>query len=401
MRLLTLILLCSLLFSCSKLTVSEPLPDIEGITPSSISSDLTRINIVADADLFENMYLNFAQNIEISAQIEYFDEKGILLLDESAKIRIRGSGSALNDMKSIGIIFTKKIDNLALQIINTEQVLPGDDLCTLQSIRLRNSGNDDGVTHIKDLALTEFAIANSIDLELKYGTATQVFINGKYYGLLNIRTENDRIALSDLLQVDSSSITMLKSDFKNGNMEYKEGNFQLAQRLNQAIDDEDVFELKRLIDITNFIDYILFEDYLQNTDWPHNNARMYSVNGSKFRFLLFDLDRAFIRPKMNRLPLMEYLDDDISKMYQILRANDENFIPTLEKRQKELYTLFSPTRFNEIVDQLAHNIDGEIKYLIKKYGAPHSTLQWKMNVDKMKRDFDRNDHYNRNKYDLN
>ena len=400
MRLFTFLLFAGLITGCTDLEINEAIPSIDHITADNMSSKLGRFNIESDPDSFEYMYKNFEAKIEISAKITYYDAQNNLVFTENGMIDIRGSGSANNEMKSIGIVFDRKIDNLKYQLIETSQALPGHDLSKIQNVRLRNSGNDDGITHLKDLALTNFVIANGLELELKYGASVQVFSNGAYFGLLNIRSENDRLALSDLLNVDSSSITMMKMDFYNGNMEYKEGDEALAQSLRQAIKDENANDLNELLNIDNFIDYIVYQDYIGNVDWPHNNARMYSVNGNKFRFLLYDLDLAVTRNKMHRLPQMEYLDDDISKMYQILRANDETFIPALENRQKTLYEQFSPAQFNRITDELSNNIDGEIEYLIAKYGPPNSSIEWRMNVEQLKRDFDRCDYYNRRKYGL-
>ena len=56
-----------------------------------------------------------------------------------------------------------------------------------------------------------------------------------------------------------------------------------------AIENENLNYLKDEIDINNFIDYMIFQSYIGNTDWPHNNARLYAINNEKFRFVLFDL----------------------------------------------------------------------------------------------------------------
>ncbi|MFK7785682.1 MAG: CotH kinase family protein [Crocinitomicaceae bacterium] len=387
-------------FGCTKFTVEESLPDITNISPSSMNSELDRIHIVADVDSFEYMYTFYGGDTQISASIEYYNKHGILLFEQSAKINIKGAGSANNPMKSLGIVFDDKVNNSAFQIIETSQALPNDDLSQLQSIRLRNSGNDDGVTHLKDLSLAELAIRNSIDLELKYGKAVHAFVNGEYFGLLNLRTEVDRMGLSDLLGVNVDDITIMKMDTPNDDLDFREGDEQVAQALIDAIETEDGTALNQLLDIDNFIDYLIYEDYIGNIDWPQNNVRLYSVNGNKFRFLLYDLDGAATKNRAARLPKMEYLEDDVSKIYQILRNHDQGFIQTLEERQAEIYEVLSTTKFNAIVDDLSQNIHSEIGYLIKKWGAPNSTLEWLMNVDKLKQDFQVNDFYNRKLYEL-
>ena len=365
-----------------------------------MNSELDRIHIVADSDSFDYMYTFYGGDTEISASVKYYNKHGILLFEKDARIKIKGAGSANNPMKSIGIVFDDKVNNSTFQIIETSQALPNDNLSLLQSIRLRNSGNDDGVTHFKDLSMAELAIQNSIDLELKYGKAVHAFVNDEYFGLLNLRTEVDRIGLSDLLGVNVDDITIMKMDTPNNDLDFREGDEQVAQALIDAIETENGTALHQLIDVDNFIDYLIYEDYIGNTDWPQNNVRLYSVNGNKFRFLLYDLDGAATKNRAPRLPKMEYYEDDVSKMYQILRNHDQGFIQTFEERQAEIYEILSTSKFNAIVDELSANINDEIGYLIQKWGAPTSTLQWLMNVDKLKQDFAVNDFYNRKLYEL-
>ena len=366
-----------------------------------MNSDLPRLNIVVNADSFAYMYKYFLQPIELSATIEYWENNANKVFTEAAVIDIRGSGSAHNKMKSIGVRFNKKIDNATFQIVNTQQALPGHNLDALQDVRLRNSGNDDPFTQFKDLALTEFLIDYEMDMELKYGTPFQVFVNNRYYGLLNFRTENTVIALSDLLQVNQADITMMKIDLDNGNLEHREGDEVICDDLRLAIKNEDIRTLESLIDVENFMDYIIFEDYVSNADWPHNNVRIYSIAGSKFRFLLYDLDLSLKFTKQQILPRMEYLKDDLSKMYQIFREKEEGFIESFETRQKMWYQKFSPNHFNSVVDGFVNVYRSEIKYKISKYNYPSSTLEWNLSVDDMRRSFEQNDKNNRSKYNLN
>jgi hypothetical protein len=397
---ITIINFALVISGCTRIDVDENLPSWEVLKPHTIKTSLDRINIQADQKLLDNMMARYDQDISVSAQIQYYQSTGNLLFEEPASIEIKGSGSAAADMKPIGIAFNRVLNNSDLKVIQPQNIAYGDYLHKFQNIRLRNSGQDNGVTMIKDLAYTEFALRAGMDLELKYGKPTHVFINDSYYGLHNIRTENDRMALANLLQTDSSSITMIKMDDSNKNLEYKEGNQTLAQSLIHAIKNEDAYALKQLIDINNFLDYIIFEDYVGNIDWPHNNARAYSVNGSKFRFLLYDLDLAAIRTKKSILPEMEYNDDHISRILQILLEEDHDFESRLHERQEMWYRVYSPELFNSIVDDLAENIENDIKYLIARRNSPKSTLQWRLNLEQLKRDFERTDHFNRKKYQI-
>lgn len=396
--LLFISVLAVFLFSCSKFEVSEELPDIENISATTIATNLDRINISVDPGDWDEMYINYQQDIEITGEIHYYDATGNLQFSEEGTLQIKGASSTHYPMRSIGIHLSQGIDNQSLKIIDPALALNGDQLNTISSFRLRNSGNDNGVTQLKDLAYARLAYLNHIDLETKYGKPVQVFVNQKYFGLLNLRTENDREGLSDLIGVEVDDITLLKMDYPNGDIDFREGDENLADALITAINTEDEHALEELIDIPNFIDYILFQDFIGNMDWPHNNVKLYSANGSKFRFLLYDLDYAADKNRTQRLPKLEYLEDDLSKIYQILRAHDNGFIELLEERQQALYNNLSIEKFNAIVDELSSEIKSDIGFLIKKWGAPHSTFEWSLNVDQLKQDFEVNDFYNRKLY---
>jgi len=97
---------------------------------------------------------------------------------------------------------------------------------------------------------------------------------------------------------------------------------------------------------------------------------------------------------------MEYLKDDISKIYQILRSKDEYFIGDFENKQKYWYSKFSSDKFNIIIDKLAMDIETDILFLIQKRGVPSSSLQWSLNLEQIKHDFNRTDNFNRKKYKI-
>ncbi|MFT6324874.1 MAG: hypothetical protein ACJAWO_002442 [Halieaceae bacterium] len=386
--------------SCTKVSTEENLPEITNLQPQTMLTLLPVVHIEADPIELEYMMLKFSVPIKVSAMVTIYSPSKSVLVRSHAHIEIKGAGSASLAMKPIGVVFDQEFNNEELALITPKVIANGVDLGTIQNIRLRNSSQDYGTTMLKDLAFTELALRAGFDLELKYGRPSHVFINEEYYGLHNLRTEVDPLALSHLLHVDSSAITVVKMEIEEQELKFKNGNKAFAKSFIQAIKDEDLEMLKNYLDVNNFIDYIIYQDYTGNIDWPRNNARAYSVNGSKFRFLLFDLDLATKRTNISTLAKMEYMEDHISQIYQILLNKDREFKNRLDRRKKYWYTQLSPQLFNTIVDELAENIENEIPYLIAKRGVPENSLQWKINLDQLKRELERRDKFNRHKYEL-
>lgn len=401
MRYLSLIFLIILSWGCNKLELEdENLPSLEGLTPDELETSLDIVEISADQEEYNFMYNNYDWKVVVDAHLSMREPAGeVVFKHRYADMEVRGSASAGYVMKPLGFVFDSILPNNRGAVLNPPEILDHHSLEYLHTFRLRNSGNDFGVTMIKDLAYTRLAVQMGLDLEVMYGEPVHAFVNGRYYGLLNRRTESGPYGIAGLLQVDPDEVSVIKIDTDNGNLEIEEGNGIYATQLRDAIYGGDELELYEMIDISNFIDYIIFQDYIGNSDWPHNNTRAHTVAGSPFRFILYDLDYAGFNAKNSKLPEMEYKEDDVSRIYQQLRKIPE-FQERLEQRQKELYRKFSPEAFNRIVDEMALMLEDEIPYLIARYDVPDNMLKWKLNLEELKREFERTDHHIRQKYDL-
>ncbi|MEL6925232.1 MAG: CotH kinase family protein, partial [Bacteroidota bacterium] len=303
---------------------------------------------------------------------------------------------------SIGVTFDESHNNTLTPLVQPANQLPRHDLSQLLTIRLRNSGNDFFHTMIKDMAYTQLAIDAGLDLELSYyAGATQVFVNGEWLGMLNLRTESTLNGVAPLVGASPEALSFFRVDNKNGNLEFREGDASYGERLEQAIKAEDSDVIWEMVDVSNFLDYVIFQDYVGNFDWPHNNARAYSVQGAPLRFVLFDLDLVAYQNKNHKLPELEYVSEDIGKIYRALRNRDtEAWDERVKNRQRDLYASFSPEHFNQTVDHLAKAIEKEIPYQIARYGAPKSTLHWRQELDLLKREFEKRDQFARRKYNL-
>tara|TARA_R110002050_G_scaffold20348_1_gene57633 strand:- start:21941 stop:22576 length:636 start_codon:yes stop_codon:yes gene_type:complete len=189
-----LISLSILFASCSNLIVEqENLPDVYAITPSTIVTQLPVINLKADQTSFDKMMESYYSKIIVEGELTTHNVLGsIQVIDQKIQFEIRGRSSvgASFPLKSIGVVFDEPIDTKSLGF-KPDDKLPGHYLDFLTTTRLRSSGNDFGITMIKDLAYSRFAVQNCLNLEVMYGVPVQVFVNNKYYGLMNARTESN------------------------------------------------------------------------------------------------------------------------------------------------------------------------------------------------------------------
>lgn len=386
---LGLIILLLFNVSCTKYNIDdENYIDTNTITIENIQTELNVINITADLGLLDSMMKHCDENVEIDALFSYYSQKESLIEDKKIELKIKGSSTVYYPLKSLMIKFKKKVKNLSTPILEIDELLPWHSIDELKKISLRNSGNDFYGTLIKDISYTDLAIQLGLDLELSYHQPVHVFLNNSYYGLLNLRTEKDDNSLGKLLDVDNDDVNILKISHnkkRQEKLEFSSGNEQVINGLIAAVERSDSDFLLENIDLNCFADYIIFEDFIGNNDWPTNNVEIYNVQSNgKFRFFLYDLDFAASNDKY----FVDKSGDNgfINKMFNIIKK-DPDFIEILTTRQREIYNNATTELFQSIVDKNANKIEYDIPYNVAKYNVPDDNISWYYELERLQEQF--------------
>ena len=159
---------------------------------------------------------------------------------------------------------------------------------------LRNGGNDRWVSNARflDAALETIIQRSGIDLDCQSYVPIIEYVNGELRGVLNLREpNNDKYAYANFGYDDEELDAFENNEFKNGNDEA----FKRLCQLSVDVNGPGVYEeIRTLLDVDEFANYMAAEFYLGNDDWPDNNIKAYrSTLDGRFRFVSFDLDYAF------------------------------------------------------------------------------------------------------------
>ena len=159
---------------------------------------------------------------------------------------------------------------------------------------LRNGGNDiwDNNARFMDAALETIIQRSGIDLDCQSYVPIIEYVNGELRGVLNLREpNNDKYAYANFGYDDEELDAFENKEFKNGNDEVYKRLCKLSEDVNvPGIYDQ----IKSLLDVDEFANYMAMEFFIGNDDWPDNNVKAYrSQLGGRFRFVSFDLDYAF------------------------------------------------------------------------------------------------------------
>jgi len=233
---------------------------------------------------------NFWQDWEVPAHFEFFETDGKLAFKQDAGLSINGgSVSRTRPQQSFRITARNRYGRKDLD----HRIFEEKTIDKFKCLVLRNSSGDFNKTHFRDGSLHKLMLKNKLDIDLLCYRPAVIYLNGEYWGILNIRERFSKYYLQENYHVDPDNVdlleedsTVIEGDFKEFNAMYDfvtQHDMGMAQ--NYAIADS-------LIDLPSFCDYFIAETFLSNIDWPYNNIKYWRVRaaGSKWRYLLMDLD---------------------------------------------------------------------------------------------------------------
>ncbi len=164
-------------------------------------------------------------------------------------------------------------------------------------LQIRNGGNDTSA-RIKDAAIQTIVARSGIDADGQAYQPTVHFINGEYIGVINMREPNNKHFALANWGIDTDEIDQWEIS-PDSNYVQKAGDkvaFDRWYDLSADAANEDTYlQIRNLVDVDEFVNYMAVQFYLGGSDWPRNNMKAYRprFENGRFRFVLFDTDAAF------------------------------------------------------------------------------------------------------------
>ena len=235
--------------------------------------------------------VNWNQPWDRPVNFSYISPTEGMLFNQDVNVSISGGWTRSNSPRSMKLKSNKVFDGLNhLDYPFFPEQKP---YIRSKTLLVRNGGNDvHSGSRFMDPALTTIIHRSGIDIDVQSFVQVAEYVNGKFKGVLNLREPNNDKFVYANWGYDDEEIDMFENDkFKNGN----DVAYQRLVDLSERINDEGVYdEVKTLLDIDEFTNYMAAELFIGNDDWPNNNVKAYrSQHDGRFRFVCFDLDYSF------------------------------------------------------------------------------------------------------------
>ena len=229
-------------------------------------------------------------------------------------------------------------------------------------------------------------LALQLGLEGAHSRPVVVFLNGEYWGVYFLQEKTDEHFLEDHLNINLNSCNIIENWY--GNFDYG-NNHNFLQMMNwlsdaDLTDDNNYEALCQLIDMDNFIDYVILETYIGNWDWPGNNMRCWQADDGPWRWIFFDGDYAFIREDFDAFENLMYIGPQTGSnstqatlMFRKLISNPY-FIERFSSRLNEL--CHGPLQYDSIspcFQSIKQTLEPDVPLQANRFGRPRSFDAWR------------------------
>ncbi|MFK8104353.1 MAG: CotH kinase family protein [Saprospiraceae bacterium] len=267
----------------------------------NVDHDFPVVCLSTDDDNFfdsdDGIYENYDEDLERPVHVEFFEPDSSLAFKIDMGVKIHGSGSASLPQKSLALTArssygANKINYQIFPDLNTEE---------FGSVVLRSSGQDWNLTMFRDAVSSSLVrdLSDVGDLILEprmYNQGyrpTVVYLNGNYFGIHNLREKMDWRYVDSYFGLDKDDIDVI-----DGRDDVEQGSVSAWEEFYDFVEDHDFSEetnfdsLKTWLEVDHFLDYNIFQIYIDNHDWPMNNNKRWRERASngKWRWLTYDLD---------------------------------------------------------------------------------------------------------------
>lgn len=235
-------------------------------------------------------------------------------------------------------------------------------------------------------------IDKGLDIDATPFREVTVFINGEYWGIYTLEETPDEHFLENHYDVDINNVNIIKyfevNDYGDISDWQKLFEWFKTADLNKPADSAYAYSR---FDVPSLIDYMIFEIFSANLDWPRNNVRIWqSETGQPFRFIFFDGDGCFIRWGYDALANAMNCDFDSMILNSFLKQY--HFRKAFYNRYLELKaTSLSQETMMSALKKYRNTVKDEIPRQSKRFGFPKSMKSWKRDLDSIS-DFIKNRH---------
>jgi CotH kinase protein/Lamin Tail Domain/Secretion system C-terminal sorting domain/Chitobiase/beta-hexosaminidase C-terminal domain/Right handed beta helix region len=375
--------------------------------PKNLWDDETGIYTIGTNGIeFWSVNANYWQDWERPVKLEFFEENKSIAFKANAGIAINGARRNMLQ-KSLRLLFRNKYGDESINY----KIFPDKENRNFNSLVLRNGGFPEFRYTLLSDGFMQRLISQEMEIDYQAYRPCALYLNGKYWGIYNIREKQNEDYLKENNGVDPDNLDILEDNMTivEGDRDHYKHMIDFVS-LNDLSLEESYDSVKQWMDVDNYINYQIAQLYFANTDWPANNIKYWRSKTStgKWKWMIFDVDGGFglwggydfnsltfateeNSSEWNNPPWSTFLFRNLLK--------NQSFVDEFAQRfATYLSYSFNSNEVTNLIDRFEDNIENEIPNHINRW-APGCSITnpeskdgcvfsnigtWYSNVDKLR-----------------
>lgn len=315
---------------------------------------------------------NYNQDWARSANFEYILD-GKVVDNQEVEVGVYGGCTRIHVGKSLKIKANKRSGKNRM---NYNAFFTNRSYKKYKSLALRNGGNGYSYLQPRWRDMFNQSLADGMNIDRQAAQPVVYYLNGEYYGMMILteRTDEDYVYHNYGLDEEEIDLLVVNTAY-NCEKGTREAYDKMIDYVSNNHSDADFYDqLNTHMDIDEYMDYQIIQQYIGNTDWVTNNTKLWRKHdGGRFRWILYDTDFG-LSPKSSSLdtcmldfvtkPIKTNHEGSIILMKSCMKNEDFRW-RFLDQYLDRLENQFADERIDTKIDSLLEMTDYEMCATIK------------------------------------
>lgn len=228
-------------------------------------------------------------------------------------------------------------------------------------------------------------MAKNLNVESLSSTPAVLFLNGEYWGVYFLHEKPDEHYLKEHFGISTETLHLYRGWAPKA--EY--GSIDDFVEFRDWLMDADMThpcnwqQVCTHVDISSFIDYQVFELFIENLDWPANNVRFWHLDGEPMRWIFFDGDACLRYGSLDVFGNATYVGPEtwpsntLSTLFFRKFLENPDFYEAFFDRMKQLMdSVLSYSVTDSFLSEVKAAIEEEVPFQSDRFHFPESVEKW-------------------------
>ena len=349
--------------------------------------------------------LNWNQDWRRPMHIELFESNGMAAISQDAGVKIFANTSRHRALKSLAFYAKDFYGKNSFD----HQIFPDRKAASYTTFILRNSSQGSS-SFFRDAMKWDF-VKDVIDVDIQAYRPISLFINGAYWGIMNMRDKMNEYYAETYYGEDPDKVDLIRGHnfgARAGNSDHYRALIEYIRANDMSLSNSYDY-VKTQMEVDQFINYQIFMIWMANLDWPWNNCKYWrpQTPDGRWRWMVYDTDISFWGGVSTYIPapwqntlrhatfdVADWPPEDIfhtneqsTELFNALFENNDFKKQFVQHYAVLLSSMFKPERINGIIDRLQARLEPEMPIHIERWQGlfdPASISVWRNNIQILK-----------------